>query len=51
MATDCDRYVKDDGRWEIIDTKYERIYELNENQAQEPRFEFPYLGKRSAALQ
>ena len=22
-----DRYVKVDGRWQIIDTKYERIYE------------------------
>jgi len=43
-----DRYVKEDGRWQIIDTKYERIYELNEHQPQEPRFDYHYLGKWAA---
>ena len=40
-----DRYVKEDGRWQIIDTKYERIYELNEHQPVEPKFDYHYLGK------
>ena len=40
-----DRYVKEDGRWQIIDTKYERIYELNEHQPKEPPFAYHYLGK------
>ena len=43
-----DRYVKEDGRWQIIDTKYERIYELNEHQPKEPRFDYHYLGKYGA---
>ena len=37
--------MKEDGRWQIIDTKYERIYELNEHQPKEPRFDYHYLGK------
>jgi hypothetical protein len=40
-----DRYVKEDGRWQIIDTKYERIYELNEHQPKAPHFHYHYLGK------
>ena len=40
-----DRYVKEDGRWQIIDTKYERIYELNEHRPKEPPFAYHYLGK------
>jgi len=36
---------KTDGRWQIIDTKYERIYELNEHQPKAPRFHYHYLGK------
>ena len=43
-----DRYVKEDGRWQIIDTKYERIYEQNEAQPEEPRFDYHYLGKYAA---
>ena len=43
-----DRYVKEDGRWQIIDTKYERIYELNEHQPKEPHFDYHYLGKYGA---
>ncbi|MAG30987.1 MAG: hypothetical protein CL908_08865 [Deltaproteobacteria bacterium] len=45
-----DRYVKTDGRWQIIDTKYERIYELNEKQDSGPRFDYHYLGKYGAKL-
>jgi len=45
-----DRYVKVDGHWQIIDTKYERIYELNERQDLEPRFDYHYLGKHGARL-
>ncbi len=40
-----DRYVKTDAGWQIIDTKYERIYELNEHQPKEPPFAYHYLGK------
>ena len=43
-----DRYVKEDGRWQIIDTKYERIYEQNEAQTEEPHFDYHYLGKYAA---
>jgi hypothetical protein len=43
-----DRYVKEDGRWQIIDTKYERIYEQNEAQPEEPHFDYHYLGKHAA---
>ena len=35
-----DRYVKEDGRWQIIDSKYERIYELNERQPEDPKFDY-----------
>ncbi len=40
-----DTYLKVDGRWLIADSKYERIYELNERQEVEPRFDYHYLGK------
>lgn len=43
-----DRYVKEDGRWQIIDTKYERIYELNRHEPKEPKFDYHYLGKYGA---
>jgi len=46
-----DRYEKVDGRWLIRDTKYERIYELNEGRDPEPRFDYHYLGKYGAKLQ
>ena len=42
-----DRYVKQDGRWQIIDTRYERIYELNQHQPKSPRFDYHYLGKHA----
>ncbi|MBW2423874.1 MAG: nuclear transport factor 2 family protein [Deltaproteobacteria bacterium] len=46
-----DRYEKVDGRWLIRDTKYERIYELNERRDPEPRFDYHYLGKYGAKRQ
>jgi hypothetical protein len=46
-----DRYEKVDGRWLIKDTKYERIYELNERCDPEPKFDSHYLGKYGTRLQ
>lgn len=40
-----DRYLKVDGRWLISDSRYERIYELNDHQSDEPKFDYHYLGK------
>lgn len=45
-----DRYEKVDGRWLIRDSRYERIYELNERLAEDPRFDSHYLGKCGARL-
>jgi hypothetical protein len=45
-----DRYEKVDGRWLIKDTKYERIYELNERLDRDPGFDYHYLGKYGAPL-
>ncbi|GAB3312746.1 nuclear transport factor 2 family protein [Haliea atlantica] len=39
-----DRYVKENGRWLIIDTRYERLYEINETLPAEPRLSSHYLG-------
>ncbi|MEM8498245.1 MAG: nuclear transport factor 2 family protein [Pseudomonadota bacterium] len=39
-----DRYVKQNGRWLISDTRYERLYELNEPLQGEPAFSSHYLG-------
>lgn len=39
-----DRYVKQDGRWLIRETRYERLYELNEQLQQDPAFSSHYLG-------
>ena len=38
-----DRYVKEDGRWLIRHTKYERIYETGELIKERPRFATHYL--------
>ena len=38
-----DRYVKENGRWLIIDTRYERLYEINET-GQAPALSSHYLG-------
>jgi hypothetical protein len=40
-----DTYLKVDGRWLIADSKYERIYEMNQRQDVEPKFDYHYLGK------
>ncbi len=39
-----DRYLKVDGRWLIKDTRYERIYEMNEVLSERPNFSAHYLG-------
>jgi hypothetical protein len=38
-----DRYVKEDGRWLIRETRYERLYEINE-QVEAPALSSHYLG-------
>ncbi|MHA7838413.1 MAG: nuclear transport factor 2 family protein [bacterium] len=45
-----DRYEKVDGRWLIKDTRYERIYELNERLGSDPDFDYHYLGMYGAKL-
>ena len=39
-----DRYVKEDGRWLIRETRYERIYEINEQLESAPELASHYLG-------
>jgi SnoaL-like domain len=39
-----DRYLKVDGRWLIKDTRYERVYEINEMLAEAPGLSSHYLG-------
>jgi SnoaL-like domain len=39
-----DRYHKVDGRWLIKDTRYERVYEINEMLAEAPGLSSHYLG-------
>ena len=39
-----DRYLKVDGQWLIKDTKYERIYEINETLGELPKLGSHYLG-------
>ena len=45
-----DRYKKIDGKWLIHDTKYERIYELNEHRPVDPKFDYHYLAKYGQTL-
>ena len=45
-----DRYRKIDGKWLIADTKYERIYELNEHKREDPKFDYHYLAKYGQKL-
>jgi hypothetical protein len=45
-----DRYKKVDGKWLIHDTKYERIYEMNERIREEPKFDYHYLAKYGQKL-
>jgi SnoaL-like protein len=39
-----DRYVKEDGKWLIRDTRYERLYEFTEMLEEEPEPSSHYLG-------
>ena len=39
-----DRYVKQDGRWLILETNYERIYEINQTLEERPSLSSHYLG-------
>jgi len=45
-----DRYVKSEGRWTIIDTQYERLYELNRKLDEKPPFSSHYLGAHGAKV-
>jgi len=45
-----DRYKKLDGRWLISETRYERIYEMNQRLAVEPTFHANYLAKHGQKL-
>ena len=45
-----DRYVKRDGRWLIKETRYERIYEINEAIEQRPALSTHYLAHHGAPL-
>jgi hypothetical protein len=45
-----DRYRKIDGKWLIADTKYERIYEMNQHLSEEPKFHASYLAKYGQKL-
>jgi hypothetical protein len=46
-----DRYLKIDGRWVIKDTRYERLYEINETQNEAPRVSSHYLGAHGSEPQ
>lgn len=45
-----DRYLKVDGRWLIKDTRYERLYELNQSLESELKPSSHYLGVHGTAL-
>jgi hypothetical protein len=45
-----DRYRKVDGRWLIAQTRYERIYEMNQRLTAEPKFHANYLAKHGQKL-
>jgi hypothetical protein len=46
-----DRYLKVDGRWLIKDTRYERVYEINEVLTERPNLSSHYLGVHGTAPQ
>ncbi len=46
-----DRYVKEDGRWLIRETNYERVYEINETLEGRPKLSSHYLGVHGPAPQ
>lgn len=43
-----DRYVKEGGRWLIRETRYERLYEINEPLLKAPNLSSHYLGVHGA---
>ncbi len=45
-----DRYVKNDGRWTIRETRYERIYEIVRGLDENPAFSTHYLGAHGTKL-
>ena len=45
-----DRYLKVDGRWTVRETRYERLYELNEKLEGKPPFSSHYLATHGAPL-
>lgn len=44
-----DRYVKENGRWLIRETRYERLYELNTVLEDRPKFDSHYLAAHGPA--
>jgi hypothetical protein len=44
-----DRYVKNEGRWTIKETKYRRIYEASQILDENPRLSAHYLGEHGTA--
>jgi len=46
-----DRYVKEDGRWLIKETRYRRIYELNQKLEQAPGFSTRYLAEHGSPVE
>ncbi len=44
-----DRYVKEDGRWQIRESRYERIYEIDHALVEPPPLTFHYLAKHGRA--
>lgn len=46
-----DRYVKQEGRWWIRETRYERIYEMNQKLEKAPPLSTHYLGRHGTKLE
>ena len=46
-----DRYLKVDGQWLIKDTRYERLYEINQTLTERPNISSHYLGVHGAEAQ
>jgi hypothetical protein len=46
-----DRYLKVNGRWLIRDTRYERLYEINETLDESPKLSSHYLGVHGSKAQ
>ena len=46
-----DRYLKVDGKWQIKDTSYERLYEINDVLTERPKLSSHYLGEHGTVPQ